>query len=93
MEFAHGNLKFNRHYGCCGRHYSQFSGILCLSCFLAAGLQSSFDTVAVFIGVLALLTLVQFKVGVIPVISACGAIGIALNDLSYSVIDALFHPG
>jgi len=85
VESTHGNLRFTAPLTAITA--AVVGVILNLAVFFAyhvfwpQGLQSSFDIVAAFIGALALLALVRFKVGVIPVIIACGAIGVALNDV------------
>lgn len=79
VESTHGNLTFTAPLTAIT---AAFVGvILNLAAFFAyhvfwpQGFSGRFDTIAVLIGLIALLALVRYKAGVIPVILVCGIAG------------------
>ena len=83
VESTHGNLKFTA--PLTGITAAVVGVILNLAVFFAyhvfwpQGLQGRFDGVAALLGLAALLALLRYKAGVIPVISACGLAGLLLT--------------
>ena len=79
VESTHGNLKFTA--PLTGITAAVVGVILNLAAFFAyhvfwpQGLASRFDAIAALVGLSALLALLRYKVGVIPVIAVCGAAG------------------
>jgi chromate transporter len=79
IETTHGNLKFTA--PLTGITAAVVGVILNLAVFFAyhvlwpEGVTGGFEWVAAMLGLAALVALFQFKVGVIPVIAACGTIG------------------
>lgn len=82
VESTHGNLKFTA--PLTGITAAVVGVILNLAVFFGwhvfwpQGFAERFDVVAVLISLSALLALFRYKVGVIPVIAACGAVGFLL---------------
>ncbi|WP_374088185.1 chromate efflux transporter [Methylomicrobium lacus] len=83
IESTHGNLKFTA--PLTGITAAVVGVILNLALFFAfhvfwpQGLSGRFDFISALIGAGALLVLLRYKVGVIPVIAACGAAGLAVT--------------
>jgi len=83
IESTHGNLKFTA--PLTGITAAVVGVILNLAVFFAfhvfwpQGLSGRFDFISALIGAGALLVLLRYKVGVIPVIAACGAAGLAVT--------------
>jgi len=83
VESTHGNLKFTA--PLTGITAAVVGVILNLAVFFAfhvfwpQGLSGRFDFISALIGAGALLVLLRYKVGVIPVIAACGAAGLAVT--------------
>jgi chromate transporter len=83
VESTHGNLKYTA--PLTGITAAVVGVILNLAVFFAfhvfwpQGFAGRFDAIAVLIALSALLALLRYKVGVIPVIAACGAAGFLLN--------------
>jgi chromate transporter len=81
IETTHGNLKFTAPLA--GITAAVVGVVLNLALFFAyhvlwpAGLDSGFDWPSAAIGCGALIALTRFKAGVIPVIAACAALGLA----------------
>jgi chromate transporter len=81
IETTHGNLRFTAPLA--GITAAVVGVVLNLALFFAyhvlwpAGLDGRFDWVAALIGAGALIALTRFKAGVIPVIAACAALGLA----------------
>jgi chromate transporter len=79
IETTHGNLKFTA--PLTGITAAVVGVILNLAVFFAyhvlwpEGVTGGFEWVAAMLGLAALVALFQFKVGIIPVIAACGTIG------------------
>jgi chromate transporter len=79
VESTHGNLKYTA--PLTGITAAVVGVILNLAAFFAyhvfwpQGFAGRFDSIAALIGLSALLALLRYKVGVIPVIAACGAAG------------------
>ena len=79
VESTHGNLKYTA--PLTGITATVVGVILNLATFFAyhviwpQGFAGRFDVIAALIGLSALLALLRYKVGVIPVIAACGAAG------------------
>lgn len=80
VESTHGNLKFTA--PLTGVTAALVGVILNLAAFFAwhvfwpHGFQGRFDAAAALIGLFALLALLRYKAGVIPVIAVCGATGL-----------------
>jgi chromate transporter len=80
VESTHGNLKYTS--PLTGITAAVVGVILNLAAFFAyhvfwpQGFEGRFDAIAALIGLAALLALLRYKVGVIPVIAACGAAGL-----------------
>lgn len=80
VESTHGNLKYTA--PLTGITAAVVGVILNLAAFFAfhvfwpQGFAGHFDAIAAVIGLSALLALLRYKVGVIPVIAACGAAGL-----------------
>ncbi|MDD5265511.1 MAG: chromate efflux transporter [Methylococcales bacterium] len=85
VESTHGNLKFTA--PLTGITAAVVGVILNLAAFFAyhvfwpQGFAGRFDAIASLIGLAALLALLRYKAGVIPVIAACGAAGLLFNFL------------
>ncbi len=85
VESTHGNLKFTA--PLTGITAAVVGVILNLATFFAwhvfwpEGFAGRFDGVSALIGLAALLALFRFRLGVIPVIGACGAAGLLLTFL------------
>lgn len=85
VESTHGNLKYTA--PLTGITAAVVGVILNLAAFFAyhvfwpQGFAGRFDAIAALIGLAALLVLLRYKVGVIPVITACGAAGLLFNFL------------
>lgn len=85
VESTHGNLKFTA--PLTGITAAVVGVILNLATFFAFhvfwphGFTGRFDAVAALIGLFALLALLRYKVGVIPVIMVCGALGFLMTFL------------
>jgi chromate transporter len=85
VESTHGNLKYTA--PLTGITAAVVGVILNLAAFFAfhvfwpQGFMGRFDAIAALIGLSALLALLRYKVGVIPVICACGATGLLFNFL------------
>jgi len=83
IESTHGQLKFTAPLA--GITAAVVGVIVNLALFFAfhvfwpAGFGGRFDLAAALIGVGAALALIRFKVGVIPLIGACAALGLALR--------------
>jgi chromate transporter len=83
IESTHGNLKFTA--PLTGITAAVVGVILNLAAFFAyhifwpQGFAGHFDAIAVLISLSALLALLRYKAGVIPVIAVCGAIGFLLT--------------
>lgn len=83
VESTHGNLKFTA--PLTGITSAVVGVILNLAAFFAyhvfwpQGLAGRFDAVSALIGLSALLALLRYKAGVIPVIAVCGATGFLLT--------------
>lgn len=83
VESTHGDLKFTA--PLTGITAAVVGVILNLAVFFAwhvfwpHGFAGQFDGVAALIGACALLALLRYKVGVIPVIGVCGALGLLLT--------------
>ena len=83
VESTHGNLKYTA--PLTGITAAVVGVILNLAAFFAyhvfwpQGFAGRFDAIAALIGLSALLALLRYKVGVIPVIAACGAAGLLFN--------------
>jgi chromate transporter len=83
VETTHGNLKFSA--PLTGITAAVVGVIVNLAMFFAwhvlwpAGWDGPFDRVSAFIGVVALVALFRFKVGVMPVIGACALTGLAVT--------------
>jgi len=81
IETTHGNLRFTAPLA--GITAAVVGVVLNLALFFAyhvlwpAGLEGRFDWLAALIGCGALIALTRFKAGVIPVIAACAALGLA----------------
>jgi chromate transporter len=81
IETTHGNLRFTAPLA--GITAAVVGVVLNLALFFAyhvlwpEGLAGRFDWLAALIGAGALIALTRFKVGVIPVIAACAALGLA----------------
>jgi chromate transporter len=81
IETTHGNLRFTAPLA--GITAAVVGVVLNLALFFAyhvlwpAGLEGRFDWLSAAIGCAALLALTRFKAGVIPVIGACAALGLA----------------
>jgi chromate transporter len=79
VESTHGNLKFTA--PLTGITAAVVGVILNLAVFFAyhviwpQGFHGRFETVSVLIGLYALLALIHYKAGIIPVIATCGAAG------------------
>jgi chromate transporter len=82
VESTHGNLKYTA--PLTGITAAVVGVILNLAAFFAyhvfwpQGFAGRFDAIAALIGLAALLALFRYKIGVIPVIAACGAAGFLL---------------
>jgi chromate transporter len=80
IETTHGNLRFTAPLA--GITAAVVGVVLNLALFFAYhvlwpdGLQGRFDRLAALIGAAALIALTRFKLGVIPVIAACAALGL-----------------
>jgi chromate transporter len=85
VESTHGNLKYTA--PLTGITAAVVGVILNLAAFFAyhvfwpQGFAGRFDVIAALIGLAALLALLRYKVGVIPVIVACGTAGLLFNFL------------
>ena len=85
VESTHGNLKFTA--PLTGITAAVVGVILNLAAFFAyhvfwpQGFQGRFDVVAALIGIFALLALIRYKAGVIPVIVVCGVAGLLFTYL------------
>ncbi len=85
IESTHGNLKYTA--PLTGITAAVVGVILNLAAFFAyhvfwpQGFSGRFDAVAASIGLAALLALLRYNAGVIPVIAACGAAGLLFNFL------------
>ena len=85
VESTHGNLKYTA--PLTGITAAVVGVILNLAAFFAyhvfwpQGFAERFDAIAALIGLSALLALLRYKVGVIPVIAACGAAGLLFTFL------------
>ncbi len=85
VESTHGNLKFTA--PLTGITAAVVGVILNLAAFFAyhvfwpQGFQGRFDAVAALIGLSALLALLRYKAGVIPVIALCGIAGLSVTYL------------
>ena len=85
VESTHGNLKYTA--PLTGITAAVVGVILNLAAFFAyhvfwpQGFAGRFDAIAALIGLAALLALLRYKVGVIPVIAACGTAGLLFNFL------------
>ena len=83
VESTHGNLKYTA--PLTGITAAVVGVILNLAVFFAyhvfwpQGFAGRFDAIAALIGLSALLALLRYKAGVIPVIAACGAAGLLFN--------------
>ena len=83
VESTQGNLKFTA--PLTGITAAVVGVILNLAVFFAwhvfwpAGFNGAIDVISVIISLCAFLALIRFKVGVIPVIIACGIIGLTVN--------------
>lgn len=83
VESTHGNLKFTA--PLTGITAAVVGVILNLAAFFAyhvfwpQGFTGRFDAIAALIGLFALLALLRYKAGVIPVIAVCGATGFLLT--------------
>jgi len=83
VESTHGNLKFTA--PLTGITAAVVGVILNLAAFFAyhvfwpQGFTGRFDPIAALIGLFALLALLRYKAGVIPVIAVCGATGFSLT--------------
>ena len=83
VESTHGNLKYTA--PLTGITASVVGVILNLAVFFAyhvfwpQGFTGHFDAIGAVIGLSALLALLHYKAGVIPVIAACGAVGLLFN--------------
>ena len=83
VESTHGNLKYTA--PLTGITAAVVGVILNLAAFFAyhvfwpQGFAGRFDAIAALIGLSALLALFRYKVGVIPVIAVCGAVGFLLT--------------
>jgi len=83
VESTHGNLKYTA--PLTGITAAVVGVILNLAAFFAyhvfwpQGFAGRFDGIAALIGLAALLALLRYKVGVIPVIATCGAAGLLFN--------------
>ena len=86
IESTHGNLKFTAPLA--GITAAVVGVVLNLALFFAwhvlwpAGFAGRFDAFAALVGAGALVVLVRYKVGVIPVIGACAALGLAATLLT-----------
>lgn len=93
IESTHGNLKFTAPLSAITA--AVVGVILNLAVFFAQhlflpqGFDGQFDVIAAVISAGALLALVRYKVGIIPVISVCGGIGVLLFFLK-DVLHAAF---
>ncbi|MGH8550430.1 MAG: chromate efflux transporter [Methylococcales bacterium] len=85
IESTHGNLKYTA--PLTGITAAVVGVILNLAAFFAyhvfwpRGFTGRFDAISALIGLAALLALLRYKAGVIPVIAACGAAGFLFNFL------------
>jgi len=85
VESTHGNLKFTA--PLTGITAAVVGVILNLAVFFAyhvfwpQGLAGRFDGISALIGLAALVALFRFRVGVIPIIGACGLLGFLLSAL------------
>lgn len=85
VESTHGNLKYTA--PLTGITAAVVGVILNLAVFFAyhvfwpEGFSGHFDAIAVFISLAALLALLRYKIGVIPVIAACGMAGFLFTFL------------
>lgn len=85
VESTHGNLKYTA--PLTGITAAVVGVILNLAAFFAyhvfwpQGFAGHFDAIAALIGLAALLALLRYKIGVIPVIAACGSAGLLFNFL------------
>jgi chromate transporter len=92
VESTHGNLKFTA--PLTGITAAVVGVILNLAAFFAwhvfwpQGFAGRFDGVSALIGLAALLALFRYKVGVIPVIGACGLIGFLFTFLKPWLVQA-----
>jgi chromate transporter len=92
VESTHGNLKFTAPLTAITA--AVVGVILNLAMFFAyhvfwpQGFSGPFDGVAALIGLGALLALFRYRVGVIPVIGACGAAGLLLTFLKPWLVQA-----
>jgi chromate transporter len=83
VESTHGNLKYTA--PLTGITAAVVGVILNLAAFFAyhvfwpQGFTGRFDAIAALIGLAALLALLRYKVGVIPVIAVCGTAGLLFN--------------
>ena len=83
VESTYGNLKFTA--PLTGITAAVVGVILNLAAFFAYhvfwphGFQGRFDAIAALIGLSALLALLRYKVGVIPVIATCGIAGLLVT--------------
>jgi chromate transporter len=85
VESTHGNLKYTA--PLTGITAAVVGVILNLAAFFAyhvfwpQGFAGRFDAIAALIGLAALLALLRYKIGVIPVIAACGSAGLLFSFL------------
>lgn len=85
IETTHGNLKFSAPLA--GITAAVVGVILNLALFFAwhvlwpEGWKGPFDAVSALVGVAALVALLRYKAGVMPVIGACAAVGLAVTFL------------
>jgi chromate transporter len=92
VESTHGNLKFTA--PLTGITAAVVGVILNLAVFFAyhvfwpQGFAGRFDAVSALVGLAALLALFRYKVGVIPVIGACGAAGLLFTFLKPWLVQA-----
>ncbi|HWP01269.1 MAG TPA: chromate efflux transporter [Methylococcus sp.] len=92
VESTHGNLKFTA--PLTAITVAVVGVILNLAVFFAyhvfwpQGFAGGFDTVSAVVGLCALLALFRYKVGVIPVIGACGAAGLLFTFLDPWLVQA-----
>ena len=96
VESTHGNLKYTA--PLTGITASVVGVILNLAVFFAyhvfwpQGFTGHFDAIGAVIGFSALLALLHYKAGVIPVIAACGAMGLLFNFVKPWLEQAVVFP-
>jgi len=96
VESTHGNLKYTA--PLTGITAAVVGVIVNLAAFFAYrvvwphGFTGRFDAISASIGLVALLALMRYKVGVIPVIAVCGTIGLFINVLKTWLVPIDFFP-